>query len=139
MLPPLPLLQSHLLCPPISLNIPPSFALTLSFSTPHSFTASPDTGGSRPRVCNLVLITTSDQRCDLHPSASRDSQEGHVNVRPEVITVITACNRSPPAPRALPPPLPPSCACLVEVCAPTRHHARFPSPPNRRGLMFGHL
>lgn len=51
-------LQSHLLCPPfLQTSLPLSLGpLFLSHPPPSSFTASPD----RPRVCNLVLITTSD-------------------------------------------------------------------------------
>lgn len=88
---PPPRLKSHLLCPLFS-KCP-----SLSHFPPLSHTpfyCLPWHWWNRPRVCNLVLITTSDLRCDLHPSASRASQEGDVNVRPEVITVITARKRS---------------------------------------------
>ncbi len=68
--------------PPPACNHTSFVHLTLSHTHTHSpplshthpFTASLDTGENRVMVCNLVLITTSDLRCDLHPSTSRASQ-----------------------------------------------------------------
>lgn len=65
----------------------------------HPFTTSLDTGRNRVMMCNLVLITTSDfalRFTSLHQPSQSDSQEGDVNVRPQVITAITARHRSCP-------------------------------------------